>query len=129
MQRRQPRLYRDQTNPVIAAAIEVHRHLSPGLPEETYESCFCHELHLRGISFQHQVHLPILYKGIRLSVAYRIDLIVNDFMIVELKAVEQILAIHEAQLLTYLRHTGKRIGLLINFNVPVLKNGIRRRIL
>jgi GxxExxY protein len=123
------RLSRDQTDPIIAAAIEVHRHLGPGLLEETYEACLCHELRLRDIRFQRQVHLPLVYKGVRLASAYRVDLIVNDFVIVELKAVEQILAIHEAQLLTYLRHTGKRVGLLVNFNVPILKNGIRRRIL
>ena len=123
------RLYRDYTDPIIGAAIEVHRLLGPGLLEETYESCLCHELHLRSVAFQRQVHLPIVYKGIRLASAYRIDMIVNDFVIVELKAVEQVLPIHEAQLLTYLRHTGKRVGLLINFNVPILKNGIRRRVL
>ncbi|MGB9105133.1 MAG: GxxExxY protein [Terriglobales bacterium] len=123
------RFFRDQTDPVIGAAIEVHRVLGPGLLEETYESCLCHELHLRDVAFQRQVHLPIVYKGIRLASAYRIDLVVNDFVIVELKAVEQILPLHEAQLLTYLRHTGKRVGLLINFNVPILKNGIRRRVL
>ena len=95
------RLYREQTNPIIAAAIEVHRHHGPGLLGETYELCLCHELHLRGLRFRTQVHLPILYKGIRLAAAYRVDLIVNDFVIVELKAVEQILPIHEAQLLTY----------------------------
>ena len=123
------RFFREQTSPVIAAAIEVHRCLGPGLLEETYENCLCHELHLRSVPFQRQVHLPILYKGIRLAAAYRVDLIVNDFVIVELKAVPELLPIYEAQLLTYLRHTGKRVGLLINFNVPVLKHGIRRRIL
>ncbi len=123
------RVFRDSTDPIIGAAIEVHRLLGPGLLEETYEACLCHELHLRGVGFQRQVHLPIIYKGIRLASAYRIDLIVNDLVIVELKAIEQILPLHEAQLLTYLRHTGKRVGLLINFNVPLLKNGIRRRVL
>ena len=123
------RLFREQTSPVIAAAIEVHRLLGPGLLEETYEACLCHEFDLRDIRFVRQVRLPIVYKGIRLAAAYRIDLIVNDFVIVEIKAVEQILAVHEAQLLTYLRHTGKRVGLLINFNVPILRNGVRRRIL
>jgi GxxExxY protein len=123
------RLFSEQTSPIIDSAVEVHRHLGPGLLEETYEICLCHELHLRAISFERQVHSPIVYKGVHLAAAYRIDLIVNDFVVVELKAVEQILPIHEAQLLTYLRHTRKRVGLLINFNVPVLKNGIRRRVL
>jgi GxxExxY protein len=123
------RLFSEQTRPIVLAAIEVHRQLGPGLLEQTYENCLCHEFHLRGVRFQRQVELPVIYKGIRLDTAYRIDVLVNDFVIVELKAVEQILPVHEAQLLTYLRHAGKRVGLLINFNVPLLKNGIRRRIL
>ena len=123
------RFFRDQTDPVIGAAIEVHRVLGPGLLEETYESCLCHELHLRDVAFQRQVYLPIVYKGIRLASACRIDLVVNDFVIVELKAVEQILPVHEAQLLTYLAPYRKTSRALINFNVPILKNGIRRRVL
>ncbi len=123
------RVFSEQTRPIVIAAIEVHRQLGPGLLEETYENCLCREFQLNGIRFRRQVELPVVYKGIRLDAAYRIDLLVNDFVVVELKAVEQILPVHEAQLLTYLRHANKRVGLLINFNVPLLKNGIRRRIL
>src|SRR5438046_2755978 len=88
------RVFRDQTNPVIGAAIEVHRLLGPGLLEETYEHCLCHELHLRGLLFQRQVHLPIVYEGIRFASAYRIDMVVNDFVIVEVKAIAEILPVH-----------------------------------
>ena len=95
----------------------------------SYEACLCHELGLRGIPFKCQRELPITYKGLVLEPGYRIDLLVDDQVVVEIKAVEKILPIHEAQLLTYLRLSGKRIGLLINFNVPVLKDGIVRRVL
>ncbi|NCC32883.1 MAG: GxxExxY protein [Chloroflexia bacterium] len=114
---------------VIGAAIEVHRALGPGLLESAYETCLCHELGLRGLSFQRQVPLPLTYKGVQLDCGYRIDLVVAGELLLELKAVEQILPIHEAQLLTYLRLTGIKLGLLINFNVPVLKQGIIRRVL
>jgi GxxExxY protein len=117
------------TKQIIGAAIEVHRELGPGLLESVYEQCFCHELHLRGLSFQCQVDLPVSYKGLKLNCGYRIDVLVEDSIVVELKSVEQISPIHHAQLLTYLRLTGKKIGLLINFNVAVLKNGIVRRVL
>jgi GxxExxY protein len=118
-----------RTETIVAAAIEVHRHLGPGLLESIYELALCHELQLRGVAFQCQVRLPIEYKGVSLNGDYRIDLIVDDTVIVELKAVEHVLPVHEAQLLTYLRLTGKRVGLLINFNVPVLTKGIVRRVL
>jgi len=117
------------TEAIIGAAIEVHRELGPGLLESAYEECFCHELHLRGLSFQRQVELPVEYKGIRLDCGYRLDAVVENTVVVELKSIERILPIHQAQLLTYLRLTGKRVGLLINFNVSALKNGIVRRVL
>ena len=116
------------TEQIIGAAIEVHE-LGPGLLESAYEQCFCHELHLRGLSFQCQLDLPVMYKGLKLDCGYRLDVVVNDSVVLELKSVEQILPIHQAQLLTYLRLSGKKVGLLINFNVAVLKNGIIRRVL
>lgn len=116
------------TRPIIGAAIEVHRVLGPGLMESSYEECLCHELTLRALTFQRQVPIPLSYKNIQLDCSYRADLIIGD-VVVELKAVESILPIHEAQLLTYMRLLKKSVGLLINFNVPVLKEGIRRRVL
>lgn len=128
--RRSDELDRDpRTEPIIGAAIEVHRQMGPGLLESTYEECLCHELHLCGIRFTRQVELPVIYKGLKLDCGYRIDLLVEDTVVVELKAVEQLLPVHEAQLLTYLHLTKKPVGLLINFNVPLLKDGIRRRVL
>jgi len=118
-----------RTAPIIGAAIEVHRARGPGLLESAYEECLCHELHLRGTSFERQVDLPVTYKGIRLSCGYKIDLIVEHEVILELKASETILPAHEAQLLTYLKLSGKGVGLLINFNTPVLVRGIRRIVL
>lgn len=122
-------LERQLTEQIIGSAIEVHRELGPGLLESAYEECLCHELHLRNLAFQRQVDLPVAYKGVNLNCGYRIDLIVDNLVIVELKSVEQILPIYHAQLLTYLRLSGKKVGLLINFNVSVLKNGIVRRVL
>jgi GxxExxY protein len=118
-----------RTGPIIGAAIEVHRHLGPGLLESAYEECLCHELHLVGLSFERQVALPVLYKGLKLDCGYKIDLIVGQEVILELKSIERILPIHEAQLLTYLKIANKRVGLLINFNVPLLTQGIVRRVL
>jgi GxxExxY protein len=118
-----------RTSPIIGAAIEVHRNLGPGLLESAYEECLCHELRLLGIDFKRQVALPLLYKGLKLDCGYKLDLIVREEVILELKAIEKLLPIHEAQLLTYLRLTGKRVGLLINFNVPLLTQGIIRRVL
>lgn len=114
---------------VIGAAIEVHKQLGPGLLESVYEVCMGQELALRGIKYQSQVSVPIIYKGTRLEADYRADLIVESQVVVELKAIEKLLAVHEAQLLSYLKLTSRRLGLLINFNVPVLKQGIRRLIL
>jgi GxxExxY protein len=117
------------TEQIIGAAIDVHRELGPGLLESAYEQCFCHELHLRGLSFHCKVDLPVTYKGLRFDCGYRIDVLVENSIVVELKSVEQISPIHQAQLLTYLRLSGKKVGLLINFNVSALKNGIIRRVL
>ena len=118
-----------RTAAIIGAAIEVHRQLGPGLLESAYEQCLCHELHLRGLPFTCQVNLPVAYKGLKLDCGYKIDVIVNDEVIVELKAVEKILPVHEAQLLTYLKLSGKKVGLLINFNSSLLTQGIIRRVL
>ena len=114
------------TEAVIGAAIEVHRALGPGLLEAVYEECLCHELSLRGIPFRRQVALPVQYKGISLDCGYRLDLLIEGKVVIEIKAIEKILPIHEAQLLTYLKIGGWNGGLLINFNVPLLKLGIRR---
>src|SRR5690348_2413196 len=119
----------DLTRAVIGAAIEVHRTLGPGLLESAYEACLARELELRGIPHERQRPLPLTYKGEELDCGYRIDLLVADSLVVEIKSVEQMQPIFEAQLLTYLRLGGWQIGLLMNFNVPVLKDGIMRRVL
>jgi GxxExxY protein len=117
------------SNQVIGLAIEVHRELGPGLLESTYEQCLAYELKNNGFSFKLQHPLPVKYKEIRLDCGYRLDLLVENELIVELKSVEAIKKIHEAQLLTYMKLTGIEIGLLINFNVPLLKDGIKRFVL
>ena len=117
------------TEAIIGAAIEVHRHLGPGLLESAYQKCLARELTLRGIPFDSERTLPVVYKGITLDCGYRVDLLVAGSVVVEAKAVAAIDKIHEAQLLTYLRLGGWKVGLLINFNVPVLKDGIKRRVL
>jgi GxxExxY protein len=114
------------SNTIIGCAIEVHRNLGPGLLESTYEQCLAYELSLKNIKFKTQVSLPIIYKDIKLDCGYRVDFLVEDKLIVELKSVEKLLNIHEAQLLTYLNLSKIKIGLLINFNVKLLKNGIKR---
>ncbi|HEY2018024.1 MAG TPA: GxxExxY protein [Bryobacteraceae bacterium] len=114
------------TGRIIGAAIEVHRHLGPGLLESAYEECLCYELSQMGLHFERQVHLPINYKGIKLQCAHRMDLIVEDTVIVEIKATENVAPIHSSQLLTYLKFSQKRVGLLINFNVAILKSGLTR---
>jgi GxxExxY protein len=116
----------DLTREVIGAAIEVHKALGPGLLESAYEECLCHELKLRGIQFERQVELPIEYKGTKMNCGYRMDIVADDQLILELKSCEVLHPIYEAQLLTYLRLTSTKVGLLINFNVPVLKEGIKR---
>jgi GxxExxY protein len=117
------------TEEIIGSAIEVHRVLGPGLLESAYEECLCHELNLRRISFRRQVDLPVEYKGVKLDCKYRMDLVVEDAVVVEVKAVERLLPVHEAQLLTYLRLSTRRVGLLLNFNVSVLRTGIVRKVL
>lgn len=117
------------TGSIIGAAIEVHRTLGPGLLESVYEECLCRELELRSIAFERQKELPIKYKEISLTCGYRLDIVVEDRVILELKACEKIEPIHEAQILTYLKLTGLKTGLVINFNVPVLKDGIKRLVL
>jgi GxxExxY protein len=114
------------TQEVIGAAIEVHRALGPGLLESAYETCLCHELRLRKMPFERQKELPVRYKGVQLDCGYRLDVLVASAVVVELKAIEALLPIHEAQVLSYLRLGGWPIGLLINFHVPVLKHGIKR---
>jgi GxxExxY protein len=117
---------KEVTEGIIGGAIEVHRTLGPGLLESVYEECLVVELALRGLQCERQRAVPLEYKGQRLGVELRIDLLVHDRVVVELKVVEKLLPIHEAQIITYLRLTGKPLGLLINFNVPLLKDGIRR---
>lgn len=114
---------------IIGAAIEVHRGLGPGLLESAYQTCLAHEMSLRGVPFEHQRPLPIEYRGVRLDCGYRLDFVVAGSVVIEVKAVETVLPIHEAQLLSYLKLGGWRLGLIINFHAVVLKNGIRRRIL
>ena len=114
---------------VIGFAIEVHRTLGPGLLESAYEQCLCHELTQSGIAFQRQVPVPIVYKGLELECAYRLDLVVDRQLIVEIKAIEKLLPIHSAQLLTYLKLTGIHAGLLMNFHTEVLRDGIKRVVL
>jgi GxxExxY protein len=117
------------TDAIIGAAIEVHRALGPGLLESTYEMCLGRELSIRGLRFERQVPIPVEYKGVKLDCGYRADLVVVNAILVELKAIDSLLSIHEAQLLSYLKLSGLKIGLLINFNVELLKHGIRRRVL
>lgn len=119
----------DLTSSICAAAIEVHRHLGPGLLESAYEECLCYELTQSGIAFQRQVPLPVKYKHAQLSCNFQMDVLVEDRVILELKSVEKILPIYEAQLLTYLKLSNKKVGLLLNFNVKLMKEGIRRRVL
>jgi len=114
------------TEKVIGASIEVHKGLGPGLLESAYERCLCYELSLAGLKFERQVPLPLVYKDVKLESGYIMDLVVEDLLVVELKAVERLMPIHEAQLLSYLKLAKKRIGLLLNFHVPVLKDGIKR---
>jgi len=122
-------LVNDITHEIIASAMEVHRALGPGLLESAYEECLCRELTLRGLFFERQRSLQVEFKGMRLDCGYRLDLLVEDKVVVEVKAVESLLPIHEAQLLTYLRLGGWKVGLLINFNTALLKQGIRRKVL
>jgi hypothetical protein len=119
-------LHGELTHSVLGCAFEVHGTLGPGLLESAYKACLTHELTLRRLSFASEVAVPIRYKEAQLDAGYRADLIVENVVLVELKAVERLLSIHEAQVMTYLRLTGLQVGLLINFNVSSLKTGIRR---
>ena len=122
-------LEKDLTDQILAAAIEVHKALGPGLLESAYQLYMAHESKLRKLSFEQQVVLKVNYKGLDLDGGYRLDFVYDNRVAVELKTVESVLPVHEAQLITYLKLTGIRVGLLINFNVPVLKSGIYRRVL
>jgi GxxExxY protein len=121
--------YEKLTEPVVQAAIEVHRNLGPGLLESTYEQCLAYELKQKGIDIKSQHGLPVRYKDIKLDCGYRIDVFVEDNLIVELKSVDRILPIHEAQILTYMKLAKVKVGLLINFNVLRVKDGIKRFVL
>lgn len=120
---------KELTEKIIGAAIEVHKTIGPGLLESAYEECLAHEMRLRGLNFERQVPLPVAYKGVTLDCGYRLDFLVERAVVLELKALDALQPIHEAQLLTYLRLGGWAVGLLINFNVLVLKNGIKRVVL
>ncbi len=124
-----PLIEKELTGQIIAAAVEVHRALGSGLLESIYQTCLAHEFSIQHLSFEKEKALPIKYKGIEVDGVYRLDFIVENKVVVELKALDVLLPVHEAQLLTYLRLTGCRVGLLINFNVPVLTQGIIRRII
>jgi GxxExxY protein len=117
------------TESVIGAAMEVHRTLGPGLLESVYQECLCRELMVRGIAFERERALPLEYKGVHLECGYRLDILVANAVVVEVKSVAAIAPVHEAQVLTYLRLGGWRVGLLLNFNVAVLRQGIRRKVL
>lgn len=113
---------------VIGCCIEVHRLLGPGLLESAYATCLAHELHLQNIAYKKEWPLPLVYKEIKLDCGYRLDFLVEDELVIELKSVETLLPIHDAQLLSYLKLSGKRTGLLINFNESLLRNGIKRKV-
>jgi len=121
--------YNELTHQIIGAAIEVHRLLGPGLLESAYEECLAHELTLRNIRYRRQVPVPVVYKGIKLECGYRMDIVVEESVVLELKSIESIAPVHEATVLAYLRLSDKKLGLLINFNVSILKDGVRRFVL
>ena len=121
--------FSELSNRVIGCAIEVHRKLGPGLLESTYEQCLAHELNLNGLNFKIQYLLPVEYKGVRLNCGYRVDILVEDEILLELKSVETLKGIHEAQLLTYMKLAGISQGFLINFNVQQLKKGLKSFVL
>jgi GxxExxY protein len=123
-------IHAELTELIIGAAIEVHKAIGPGLLESVYQECMCHELSLRGLRFLREVQVPVVYKGVALDCGYRLDLIVEDTVILELKSADRIIPVHEAQLLTYLKLLDKPVGFIINFNVPTLRaGGIVRRVL
>ncbi|MFH1708718.1 MAG: GxxExxY protein [Planctomycetota bacterium] len=116
------------SNAIIGCALEVHQGLGPGLLESAYETCLCYEMTQRGIAFERQKEQPVKYKQVELDAGYRLDLVVGGLVVVELKSVAQLEPIHEAQMLTHLKLSGLKLGLLMNFNVPVLKSGIKRMV-
>ena len=116
-------IYEELTEQIIGATIAVHKGVGPGLLESVYQECMCHELNLRGLRFRREVVVPVVYKGVALDCGYRLDLIVEDTVILELKSTGRIIPVHEAQLLTYLKLLSKPVGFIINFNVPVLRAG------
>jgi GxxExxY protein len=123
-------LYEEElTERIIGATIEVHRYLGSGLLESAYQACLAHELNLRNIPFELEKPLPVVYKDVKLDIGYRLDFLVENKVIVEIKSVDCLLPVHSAQLLTYLKLTSNKVGLLINFNVPILKQGIKRLVL
>jgi len=128
-QRKSNRVFTDLSNRVIGCAIEVHRNLGPGLLESTYRQCLAHELRLNDIAFQIEYPLPVDYKGVHLDCGYRLDFLIENEIILELKSVDQLRPIHEAQLLTYLKLAGLKQGYLINFNVTRLKEGLQSLVL
>jgi GxxExxY protein len=117
------------TSAIIAAAIEVHKELGPGLLESAYEECLAYELSAIGLNVQRQKAVPVVYKDIKLDLGYRIDILVENAVVIELKTVDAFNPVHEAQILTYMKFSNKRVGLLLNFNVTLLKNGIKRYVL
>jgi GxxExxY protein len=121
--------HRELTERLIACAIEVHRHLGPGLLESAYEECYCYELGIQGVSLERQKMLPLVYKEIKLDCGYRMDVVADNKVVVEIKCVEKILPIHEAQLLTYLKLSSLQVGLIINFHAATLKDGVKRFVL
>ncbi|MFZ4083646.1 MAG: GxxExxY protein [Pirellula sp.] len=122
-------IYEELSGQIRGAAIEVHRELGPGLLESAYEECLCFELRSRGIAYDRQLELPVKYKGLQLDCGYRIDVLVEKKIVLELKSVESLLAIHEAQLMTYLKLSGCKLGMLMNFNVVLMKDGMKRIVL
>ena len=121
--------YEKMAKLIVDAAYTVHKNLGPGLLESVYEPCFCHELGKRGAEYKRQIAVPLVYDGIKFTEALRLDVLVEDKIICELKVVDALASVHTAQLLTYLKLTNKRLGFLINFNVPIIKQGIKRVIL
>jgi GxxExxY protein len=121
--------YEELTEQILGAVIEVHKVLGPGLMESAYEECLCHELNLRSLRFERQITVPVSYKGVNLDCGYKLDLLIENKVILELKCVERISSIHETQLLTYIKLLNKPVGFIINFNVPVMKAGIVRKVL
>ena len=122
-------LYSDLTSKIIGCAIEVHKFLGPGLLESAYEECLSYELQRAGLRVERQKALPIVYKDIKLDCGYRIDILVEDLVVVELKSVDELNPVHEAQILTYLKFSEKKLGLLINFNVTLIKNGLKKYVM